>query len=163
MAKEGEESGEQAVESGDEGGVEHGVASAQNTANTVSQAAQNTANTASQAAQNTYDAGASLAGSTYSQTMNNLKGKFGNDMVNAFVGDSRDMLQSKYDATKGFTSSAVTEMMQETQKLASNVEAVAEMIVAFFNGLQCNIGPETMTDFTKSLTRTFKAVARLIW
>ena len=46
--------------------------------------------------------------------------------------------------------------MQETQKLASNVEAVAEMIVAFFNGLQCNIGPETMTDFTKSLTRTFK-------
>ena len=39
--------------------------------------------------------------------------------------------------------------MQETQKLASNVEAVAEMIVAFFNGLQCNIGPETMTDFTK--------------
>ena len=129
----------------------------QNTANTVSQAAQNTANAASQAAQNTYNAGASLAGSTYSQTMNNLKGKFGDDMVNAFVGDSRDMLQSKYDATKGFTSSAVTEMMQETQKLASNVEAVAEMIVAFFNGLQCNIGPETMTDFTKSLTRTFKS------
>jgi len=129
----------------------------QNTANTVSQATQNTANTVSQAAQNTYNAGASLAGSTYSQTMNNLKGKFGNDMVNAFVGDSRDMLQSKYDATKGFTSSAVTEMMQETQKLASNVEAVAEMIVAFFNGLQCNIGPETMTDFTKSLTRTFKS------
>ena len=126
-------------------------------ANTVSQAAQNTANTVSQAAQNTYDAGASLAGSTYSQTMNNLKGKFGADMVNAFVGDSRDMLQSKYDATKGFTSSAVTEMQQETQKLASNIEAVAEMIVAFFNGLQCNIGPETMTDFTKKLTQTFKS------
>jgi hypothetical protein len=139
------------------GGFKKWRKKAKKTANTASKAVTNTANTASQAAQNTYNAGASLAGSTYSQTMNNLKGKFGNDMVNAFVGDSRDMLQSKYDATKGFTSSAVTEMMQETQKLASNVEAVAEMIVAFFNGLQCNIGPETMTDFTKALTRTFRS------
>lgn len=101
-------------------------------------------------AKDAYAAGKAMAGSTYQATYNNVKNKFG-DKVTKFTGDSKDMLENKYDATKGFTSDAVSTIKSEASALAADATAVAEMIVAFFNGLKCDISPSTMRDIAYKL------------
>jgi len=110
-----------------------------------------------QAATDAYDAGKTLAGNTYSQTLSNVRNKFGDAKVNAYFGNQRDMLQNKYDSAKGFTDAAVNDMKSEVTELRKDLVGVAEMVVAFFNGLNCNIGPSTMTSFTTSLKNAFKS------
>ena len=110
-----------------------------------------------QAATDAYDAGKTLAGNTYSQTLSNVRNKFGDAKVNAYFGNQRDMLQNKYDSAKGFTDAAVNDMKSEVKELRKDLVGVAEMVVAFFNGLNCNIGPSTMTSFTTSLKNAFKS------
>ena len=101
-------------------------------------------------AKEAYDAGKAMAGSTYQATYNNVKNKFG-DKVTKFTGDSTDMLKNKYDKTKGFTSGAVSTIKSEASALAADATAVAEMIVAFFNGLKCDISPSTMRGIANNL------------
>ena len=112
--------------------------------------------TVAEQATDAYNAGKALAGSTYQSTWNNVKNKFG-AKADAFVGNSRDMLQNKYEATKGFSDSAVSQLQSEANQLAQDTTAIVEMIVAFFNGLRCDISPSVMSGFVNNLVGKFKA------
>ena len=114
------------------------------------------AKTLAEKAKDAYDAGKALAGSTYKDTWNKVKNKFG-AKADAFVGNAGDMLKNKYDKTKGFSDSALSQVKSEASQLAQDTTAIAEMIVAFFNGLRCDISPSTMTSFTKNLIGKVKA------
>ncbi len=109
-------------------------------------------------AKDAYDAGKKLAGKTASATWDNVVDAFGEVKVKKFVGDAGDMLKNKYDATKGFTDDAISTLKSEADDLLEDATAVAEMIVAFFNGLECNISPSTMTSIAKDLkSKAFKS------
>jgi len=122
----------------------------------VNKGVTNTVKTVAEQATDAYNAGKSLAGSTYTATYNNVKNKFG-AKADAFVGNSKDMLQNKYEATKGFSESAVSQLQSEANQLAQDTTAIVEMIVAFFNGLNCDINPSTMSGFVNNLVGKFKA------
>jgi len=132
-----------------------------NTATTTTNAVVNTATTTvktlSEKATEAYDAGKAMASSTYQGTYNNVVQKYGTAKFEAFIGKPGDMLKDNYDKAKGFTSGAVSQMANEANVLKGDLVAVAEMIVAFFNQFQCDIGPEKMRGIVNSLVSKFKA------
>ena len=137
-------------------GVSKVVDSGKKTVDDVKKVVEEPAKTLAEKAKDTYDAGKALAGSTYKDTWNKVKNKFG-AKADAFVGNAGDMLKNKYDNTKGFTDSALSQVKSEATQLAQDTTAIAEMIVAFFNGLQCDISPSTMKTFTKNLIAKVKS------
>lgn len=117
-----------------------------------------TSKSVAEQAQDAYNAGKQLAGNTASETWDNVVAKYGEVKTKKFVGDASDMLKNKYDSTKGFTDDAISTLKSEADDLLEDATAIAEMIVAFFNGLECNISPSTMTSIAKDLkSKAFKS------
>jgi hypothetical protein len=58
-----------------------------------------------------------------------------------------------YDDAKGWTEGAVQKLEETAVELAKDIEKVAEMIAAFFNGLQCLEVADTLQDMLKSVLK----------
>ena len=80
--------------------------------------------------------------------------KFGASTVNAFESlEIARNLNDYYDASKGFSSKAVTELRADANELAKDMTKVARMIAEFFNGLNCDVSAKTLTSYLNTLVK----------